>query len=62
MLDNQFENFIIDMRPSDSFLNLKGIGEVAQKIVKIKKNDIYPLVYLLVKKACIDIIKCYNKS
>jgi hypothetical protein len=37
------------MRSNDMFLELKGIGDLARKMVETKKDVIYPLVYLLVK-------------
>ena len=37
------------MHSNDEFLELKGIGDLARKIVETNKDVIYPLVYLLVK-------------
>ena len=37
------------MRSNDEFLELKGIGDLARKMVETNKDVIYPLVYLLVK-------------
>jgi hypothetical protein len=37
------------MSSNDAFLELKGIGDLARKMVKTKKDIIYSLVYLLVK-------------
>ena len=48
-LDNQLQTYIVDMRSNDEFLELKGIGDLARKMVETKKDVIYPLVYLLVK-------------
>ncbi|XP_020674075.2 zinc finger MYM-type protein 1-like [Dendrobium catenatum] len=53
ILDNQIESFIIDVRSNDAFMNLKGLGELAQKMVETRKNDIFPLVFLLIKLALI---------
>ncbi|PKU78032.1 hypothetical protein MA16_Dca011652 [Dendrobium catenatum] len=53
ILDHQIKNFIVDMRSSDTFMNLKGLGELAQKIVETRKNDIYHLMFLLIKLALI---------
>jgi hypothetical protein len=47
-LDNQLETYIIDMRYSEKFATLKGIGQLAKKMVEMKKNITYPLVYSLV--------------
>ena len=37
------------MHNNDLFLELQGVGELAKKLVKTRKHDTYPLVYLLVK-------------
>ena len=37
------------MRSNDLFLELQGVGELAEKLMKTRKHDTYPLVYLLVK-------------
>jgi len=47
-LDIQLRNFIVDMRSDTSFVGLKGIGELAVKLVETDKHVIYRLVYLLV--------------
>ncbi|XP_075636849.1 uncharacterized protein LOC142609104 [Castanea sativa] len=44
-----FETYIVDMRSNNEFLELKGIGDLARKMVETNKDVIYPLVYLLVK-------------
>jgi hypothetical protein len=44
-LDNQLDTYIFDMRSSDEFATLKGIGQLAEKLVKMKKDVVYPLVY-----------------
>jgi hypothetical protein len=36
------------MRSSDKFGTLKGIGQLAEKLVKMKKYVLYPLVYTFV--------------
>ncbi|XP_075658996.1 uncharacterized protein LOC142628844 [Castanea sativa] len=48
-LDNQLQTYIVDMCSNDEFLELKGIGVLARKMVETNKDVIYPLVYLLVK-------------
>ncbi|GAV82286.1 Dimer_Tnp_hAT domain-containing protein, partial [Cephalotus follicularis] len=48
-LDNQLETYIIDIRTSCKFSNIKGIGGLAKKLVETKKDIVYPLVYLLLK-------------
>jgi len=47
-LDNQLETYIIDMRSSDEFTILKGIGQLAEKMVEMKKEIVYRLIYSLV--------------
>jgi len=47
-LDNQLETYIIDMRSSEKFATLKGIGQLTEKMVEMKKDITYPLVYSLV--------------
>ena len=47
-LDNQLQTYIVDIRSNDEFLELKGIENLARKMVETNKNVIYPLVYLLV--------------
>jgi hypothetical protein len=47
-LDNQLETYIFDMHSSDEFSILKGIGQIAEKLVEMKKDVVYPLVYSLV--------------
>ncbi|KAL7181344.1 hypothetical protein ACSBR1_040265 [Camellia fascicularis] len=52
-LDNQLQNYIVDMRSSNEFSELKEIGDLARKLVETKKDIVYPLVYLLIKLALI---------
>ncbi|XP_028112210.1 uncharacterized protein LOC114310433 [Camellia sinensis] len=49
----QIENFIIDMRSSVEFSNLKGINDLAWKMVETRKERIYFLVYKLLTLALI---------
>lgn len=53
MLDDQLETYIVDMQTSADFSNLKGIGDLAQKMVETKRDKVYYLVYLLIKLALI---------
>ena len=48
-LGSQLQNYIFYMRSNDIFLELQGVGKLAEKLVKTGKHDTYPLVYLLVK-------------
>ena len=50
-LEDQLQNYVIDVRSDDQFCNLKGISELAQKMVTNDKHIGYPLVYLLIKLA-----------
>ncbi|XP_078162914.1 uncharacterized protein LOC144558081 [Carex rostrata] len=51
--DGQLENYCMDMRSDDDFLELKGIVELSQKMVEKRRHNVYPLVYKLVKLALI---------
>ena len=51
LLDYQLQTYIIDVRVSKQFLGLKNIGDLAQKMVETKNNNVYPLVYRLVTLA-----------
>ena len=39
------------MRSNDFFLELQGVGELAEKLVSTRKHETYHLVYLLMKLA-----------
>ena len=52
-LDCQLENYIVDVRSDSRFLELKGIGDLSEKLVDTMKHIVYPLVYLLLKLALI---------
>ncbi|XP_062017033.1 uncharacterized protein LOC133733428 [Rosa rugosa] len=47
ILEDQLEKYILDMRSSIGFSTLKGISELAEKLVETGKYQVYPLVYLL---------------
>jgi hypothetical protein len=50
VLDDQFDIYIyFDLCDDDDFSSIEGISSLAEKMVKIKKNLIFPLVYLLIK-------------
>ena len=49
ILGNQLDNYIVDMRSDDRFSKLKGISDLAKRLVESKKDVVYPLVYLLVR-------------
>ena len=44
-LDNQLQTYIVDMCSNDEFLELKGIGDLARKMMETNKDVIYLLVY-----------------
>ncbi|GAV74989.1 Dimer_Tnp_hAT domain-containing protein [Cephalotus follicularis] len=51
VLESQLGTYILDVRSRAELSNVMGIGELAIKLVKLKMDDTYPLVYLLVKLA-----------
>ncbi|XP_050156296.1 uncharacterized protein LOC126630229 [Malus sylvestris] len=53
LLKEQLENYIWDMTSNSEFVDLKGISDLAQKMVGTKKDHTYPLVYLLLTLALI---------
>jgi hypothetical protein len=40
-LDNQLETYVIEIRYSDEFTTLKGIRQIVENIVKMKKDIAY---------------------
>ncbi|XP_059629026.1 uncharacterized protein LOC132271602 [Cornus florida] len=52
-LSDQLENYIADMRSICEFEGLKGIGDLAKKMVETKRDKVHSLVYLLVTLALI---------
>ncbi|XP_078178591.1 uncharacterized protein LOC144572793 [Carex rostrata] len=48
-LENQLENYHLDLKSNSDFLELRGLVELSQKLVEKKKHIVYPLVYKLVK-------------
>ena len=47
-MDNQLEIYIHDMQSTKEFSTFRGIGQFVEKMVEMKKNISYPLVYSLV--------------
>ena len=47
-LDNQLETYIHDMQSTEEFSVFRGIGQLVEKMVEMKKNVSYLLVYSLV--------------
>ena len=56
LLDNQLEIYIHDMQSIEEFLAFRGIGQLVEKMVEMKKNVLYPLVYSLVTLALILLV------
>ena len=52
-LNDQLKTYIMDMCSNGQFSDLKGIGDLAQNMVKTKKHIVYPQVYFLVPLALI---------
>ena len=52
-LDNQLETYIHDIQSTEEFSALRGIGQLVEKMIEMKKNVSYPLIYLLVILALI---------
>ena len=55
-LDNQLEIYIHDMQSIEEFLAFRRIGQFVEKMVEMKKNVSYPLVYSLVTLALILLV------
>ena len=45
LLDNQLETYIHDMQSTKEFSTFRGIEQLIEKIVEMRKNVSYPLVY-----------------
>ncbi|KAL0536047.1 hypothetical protein IC582_024979 [Cucumis melo] len=54
MLEDQLQNYIIDMR--SEFVELKNIGDLTMKMVVTKRNKVYPLVYWLLTLALVLLV------
>ena len=55
-LDNQLETYIYDMQSTKEFSAFRGIEQLVGRMVEMKKNVSYPLVYLLVTLALILLV------
>ena len=55
-LDNQLEIYIYDMQSTEEFSAFRGIGQLVEKIIEMKKNVSYPLIYLLMTLALILLV------
>ena len=50
-LDNQLETYIHDIQSTEEFSAFRGIEQLVEKMIEMKKNVSYPLIYLLVTLA-----------
>ena len=55
-LDNQLEIYIYDMQSTEEFSAFRGIGQLVEKMIEMKKNVLYLLIYLLVTLALILLV------
>ena len=55
-LDNQLETYIHDIQSTEEFSAFRGIEQLVEKMVEMKKNVSYPLVYSLVTLALILLV------
>ncbi|KAL5562178.1 hypothetical protein UlMin_031925 [Ulmus minor] len=51
VLENQLQTYVDDLHSNDKFSELKGIADLAKRLVETRKHEVYPLVYLLIKLA-----------
>ena len=52
-LEDQLETYILDVCSNEEFVRLKGLGDLAKKMVETKKDEVYPLVFLLIRLALV---------
>ena len=55
-LDNQLETYIHDMQSTKKFSTFRGIGQLVEKMIEMKKNISYQLIHLLVTLALILLV------
>ena len=55
-LDNQLEIYIHDIQSIKEFSTFRGIGQLVEKMIEMKKNVSYLLVYSLVTLALILLV------
>ena len=55
-LDNQLDTYIHDMQSTKEFSAFRGIGQLVEKMIEMKKNVSYPLIYLSVTLALILLV------
>ena len=56
-LDNQLETYIHDLQSTEEFSAFRRTGQLVEKMVEMKKNISYPLVYSLVTLALILLVE-----
>ena len=49
IFDDQLDIYVIDLYGDNKFFSIKDIISVVEKIIKIKKNLIFLLVYIFIK-------------
>ena len=55
-LDNQLKTYMHDMKSTKKFSAFRRVGQLVEKLVEMKKNVSYPLVYSLVTLALILLV------
>ena len=55
-LDNQLKTYIHDMQSTEEFSAFRGIEQLVEKMIEMKKNVSYPLIYLLVTLALFSLV------
>ena len=55
-LDNQLETYIHDIQSTEEFSAFRGIGQLVEKMIEMKNNVSYPLIYLLMTLALILLV------
>ena len=53
ILSGQLDTYIVDMRSSNEFSRVEGIGDLAKLLVETRRHKVYPLVYLFLTLALI---------
>ena len=55
-LDNQLKTYIHDMQSTEEFSAFRGIEQLVEKMIEMKKNVSCPLIYLLVTLALFSLV------
>jgi hypothetical protein len=59
-LNNQLETYIFNIRSGEVFITLKGIEQLVEKMIVMKKKNVYQLVYSLVTLVLIMLVTTTN--